>query len=244
MSLDEDFFDKFEYQKVMYDGKEYEEPLKYFDFLRMTSYFPASAKKLKKYLPSKKLKLLKPFPGMSIIFIVAFQYRKVSYLEPYNEVGIGFPVVLKTQKKKIQGTYLIHLPLTTEEACKLGLEISGFPKFIADITFEDTEHTKICHLKHEGKDILSIECKKLDTVVRSSELNSFTVKGNKLLRTVVTSQSLSGGSREKGSALLTLGNHPIAEELKGLLLKTESVGHEYEPKAQLSLPFAEEEYDL
>jgi len=244
MSLDKEFFDKYEYQKVEFDGKEYEAPLRYNDFLRMVAYFPAKARKLKKYLPTKKLKLVKPFPGMSIIFIIAFEYRDVSHLEPYNEVGIGFPVVLKDQKKKIQGTYLIHLPVTTEEACKLGVEISGFPKFVADITFEETEHTKICSLKHENKEILSIECKKLDTDIRSSEGNNFTVKGNKLLRTVVTLQSLYGWTRQKGEAILTLGNHPISEELRELLLKTESVGHEYEPTAQLSLPFAEEEYDL
>ncbi len=244
MSLDKDFFKQFEYQKIVFDGKEYEEPLRYYDFLRMVAYFPASTKKLKKYLPSKNLKLLKPFPGMSILFIAVFEYRDISNLEPYNEVGIGIPVELKTQKKKYQGSYMIHLPVTTEEARKIGVEFSGFPKFIADITFEDTEHTKICKLVHENKEILSIEFRKLDTDFRSIESNSFTVKGNKLLRTPVSIQSLYGMTRQKRGVSLTLGDHPISEELKELLLNTESVGHVYEPQAQLSLPFAEEEYEL
>ncbi|NPD87419.1 MAG: hypothetical protein HGN29_01765 [Asgard group archaeon] len=61
---------------------------------------------------------------------------------------------------------------------------------------------------------------------------------------MVKSQRLTGRSREKGGANIILGGHPISEELKELLLKTESVGHGYKPKVQLSLPFGEEEYDL
>jgi len=244
MSLDKDFFKQFEYQKIVFDGKEYEEPLRYYDFLRMVAYFPASTKKLKKYLPSKKLKLLKPFPGMSILFIAVYEYRDIADLEPYNEVGIGIPVILKTKKKKYQGAYFIHLPVTTEEARKIGVEFTGFPKFVADITFEDKEYTKICKLAHENKEILTIEFRKLDTEIQYGEGISITVKGNKILRTVITVQSQHGSSRKKGEASITLGDHPISKELKELLLDTESVGHDYQPKAQLSIPFAEAEYDL
>ncbi|MCG3222673.1 MAG: acetoacetate decarboxylase family protein [Candidatus Heimdallarchaeota archaeon] len=244
MSLDKDFFNNFEYKHIEFEGEEFEFPVKYFDFLRMTAFFPASARKLKKYLPSKKLKLVKPFPGISLIFIIAFEYRKLANIEPYNELRIGFPVIFKDKKKKYQGTYVIHLPVSTEDSCAEGIEFWGYPKFVADIIFEETKHTQICSLKHENQEVLSLEIRKLDTKVQYTESNSFTVKGSKLLRTVIKSQALSGVNREKGEAILSLGDHPISKELKLLLLRNESVGHRYDPKVQMILPLAEEEYDL
>jgi hypothetical protein len=80
--------------------------------------------------------------------------------------------------------------------------------------------------------------------VVSSETHSFTVKDNKLLRTRVTNQGFSGTSKEKGKAILSLGDHSIGKEIDDLLYKNESVAHSYDPKKQGVLPLAEEEYDL
>jgi len=244
MKLDEDFFDKYEYQIVEFEGEKYEFPVKYYDLQRIAAFFPASARKLKKYLPSKKLKLYQPFPGISLILIIAFKYRKLSNIEPYNEVGIGFPVVLKTNKQKYTGSYVIHLPVSTEDSCKGGIEFWGYPKFVADITFEETDKALTCFLRHENQDILEFRVNKLETEALSEDSNSFTVKENKLLRSIIRTQGFSGKSREKGGATLTLGEHPISKEIEPLFRKTKSVLHAYEPKIQLILPLAEEEYDL
>ncbi len=244
MELDKDFFNQFEYKEIEFKGEKDEVPAKYFDVFTISAVFPASAKKLKKYLPSKKMKLIKPFPGISLIFIIAFEYKHISALGPYNEVGIGFPLVFKAGDRKYEGTKFIHLPVTTERARELGNELYGYPKFVADINFEKGEHTTKCVLNHDNKHILSLEVPKLEVESQLSETHSFTVKNNKLLRTRVTTQSFNGSSREKGKALLTLGDHPIAQEIDELLYKNESVGHSYEPKRQTALPLAEEEYDL
>ncbi len=244
MELNKDFFDKFEYEKIEFIGDMHEIPAKYYDVFSIIALFPVSAKKLKKYLPSKKTKLVKPFPGISLMFIVAYEYKHISVLEPYNEVGIGFPLTFKDKNQKYEGTHFIHLPVTTELARKAGVDLLGYPKFIADINFEKNEYTTKCKLNHEKKNILTLEVPKEEVKETFTESQSFTVKDNKLLRIRVTSQGYSGSSKEKGKAILALGDHPISKEIEDLLHKNESVGHAYEPRKQLALPLAEEEYEL
>ena len=245
MELDKDFFDQFEYKEIDFEGDKGVVPAKYYDVFSISALFPVSARKLKKYLPTKKMKLIKPFPGISVIFVKAYEYKLISELGPYNELGIGYPFIFKDGDIEFQGTQFIHLPVTTEPARELGVELFGYPKFIADIEFEKSDHTTTCTLNHNNKHILSIEVPVLKVKRDDSKTtHSFSVKGNKLLRTVVTSQGFSESSSERGKATLSLGDHPISKEIEALLYKNESVGHSYEPKKQLVLPLAEEEYEL
>ena len=244
MELDKDFFKQFEYKEIEFEGEKGEVPAKYFDVFTISAIFPASAKKLKKYFSTKKMKLIKPFPGISLIFVIAYEYKHISALGPYNEVGIGFPFIFKDRTQEYEGTQFIHLPVTTERARKLGVDLFGYPKFVADINFEKGEQTTKCTLNHDNEHILSLEVPKLEVEETLRETYSFTVKDNKLLRTRVLSQGFTGTSQERGKAILTLGNHPIAKEIEDLLYKNESVAHSYEPKRQVALPLAEEEYKL
>ena len=225
MELDEYFFDQFEYQEIEFKGEKAIVPAKYYDFFSMSAVFPVSARKLKKYLPTKKMRLIKPFPGISLIFVIAYEYKKISALEPYNEIGIGFPLIFQEGDQKHEGTKFIHLPVTTERARELGVELFGYPKFVAEIKFEHGEHTSKCNLRHDEKHILSLEVPKIETDAKTTVNQSFTVKNNRLLRIKVSGQGFSGSSTEKGKAILKLGDHPIGDEVKGLLYKNESVGH-------------------
>jgi hypothetical protein len=244
MELDKDFFNQFEYKEIEFKGEKGEVPAKYFDVFSFSAVFPVSARKLKRYLPSKKMKLIKPFPGISLIFVIAYEYKHISVLEPYNEVGIGIPLIFQEGNQKYEGSKFIHLPVTTERARELGCDLYGYPKFVADINFEKGERTTKCTLNHDNKHVLSLEIPKLEVEETFSETHSFTVKDKKLLRTRVTSQGFSGTDREKGKAILSFGDHPIAKEIDDLLYRNESVAHSYEPKKQAILPLAEEEYDL
>jgi hypothetical protein len=244
MELDKNFFDKFEYREIDFKGEKGEVPAKYFDVFSFAAVFPVSARKLKKYLPSKKMKVVKPFPGVSVIFIIAYDYKHISALDPYYEVGIGYPLKFSSENQELDGTQFIHLPVSTERARELGVDLFGYPKFVADITFEDYENSSKCILKHENQIILSLEVPKMEVKEESSETHSFTVKDNKLLRTRVSGQGFTGNSSERGKAKLKLGTHPIAREIKKLLLVNKSLGHSYVPKRQVVLPLAEEEYEL
>jgi hypothetical protein len=244
MELDKDFFDRFEYKEIEFKGEKDFVPAKYFEVFSFAAVFPVSARKLKKYLPTKKMKLIKPFPGISLIFIKAFEYKQISALDPYNEVGIGFPLTFKDDDQTYEGSQFIHLPVTTERARELGVELFGYPKFVADIDIESGEHTAKCKLTHEDKHILTLEVPKLEVEAQISETHSFTVQNNKLLRVRVSGQGFTGMSSEKGQAILKLGDHSIGQEIDKLLYKNESVGHSYDAKVQTVLPLAEEEYEL
>lgn len=76
----------------------------------------------------------------------AYEYRKTD-ADPYNEVSIA--IMATFQQRQIPGvtlavqamrhrftSYVWHLPVTTERARVGGVELFGYPKFIADISFE------------------------------------------------------------------------------------------------------------
>jgi hypothetical protein len=62
--------------------------------------------------------------------------------------------------------YIWHLPVTTEIARDLGIEVADYPKFLADIEFTSKNGWLSWHLSEGGRDILTLGVRKLDTKPR------------------------------------------------------------------------------
>ena len=91
----------------------------------------------------------KPFSltRKTVMTIAFFEYRKCSG-GPYNEVAVAihsypeamgddvkfslFDMLKKPDKRKV-GTFILDLPVTTDWAMAGGVEIYGYPKWVADI---------------------------------------------------------------------------------------------------------------
>jgi hypothetical protein len=140
--------------------------------------------------------------------------------------------------------YIHHLPVTTQAARDFGVEIWGYPKFIAEIGFEETGALRRCRLRAEGKDIVMLEINKSATKVRSTNFHTYTIKNSQLLRTLVQTQGQYCITRLPGGASYTLGDHPIAVELKALGMGKTAVGCFYAPQLQSLLHSASERLSL
>jgi hypothetical protein len=228
-----EFFKDIHFKDLHVSGRSFQVPFQYYDFSRITARFPVSSKFITKVLPSTKLIPVEVKAETTFVTFVAFEYRKMKDLSPYNEFGILIPVIYKDDN--IPGSYLTHLPVTTEEARWGGVEIYGYPKFIADITFDDME--KVCKSKVslDGKEIVKLEVEKMATKLVSNDFFTYTLLDNKIVRTQVQTKGFLGTGNDSSGASVHLGEHPIAKEIKALRIAETPINYTYSPRMQCLL---------
>jgi hypothetical protein len=143
--------------------------------VQMMAHFPAPAGAVRRLLPTQKLKPAQLVPGAAMLSIVAMEYRQITDMAPYNELGgmapvlyepgvniPGLPLLFPDRFRRF-GLYVHYLPVTTQAAYDFGVEIWGYPKFVAEIRFEEAGDVRRCQLRAEGKDILTLQVKKIAT---------------------------------------------------------------------------------
>jgi len=255
--MDEAFFAGVEIEEIeLSTGIRVGLPVRYYDWSAIMAHFPAPAAKVRELLPSDKLKPALLMPGTAVVSFAAFEYHEIADVAPYNEFGIMIPVLYEPVVNILGlpllfphwfrrfGLYIYRLPVTTQAAYDIGVEIWGYPKFVAEISFEDVGEMRRCRLRAEGKDIMTLEVKKVATRTRLMNYYSYTVKDGQLLRTLIQIQGQVGITRFRGGASYTLGDHPIAEELRALGMGKTAVERLYAPQVQSMLHPASERLPL
>jgi hypothetical protein len=213
------------------EGEPIEFPIFYYDVRLIAAAFTVKVSELKRLLPHPKLKPIKIWPGTGMLEIAAFEYRDTS-IGPYNEIGIAIPVkfppglifpglsAMKMMRNNRFSVYVHHLPVTTEIALKLGVHFYNYPKFLADITFQDMDNNLEVTLR-EGDDlILKMRAKKLPAKrSRGFEIHTYSIKKDAIMHSLVEGWAPQLGSVMMGSvAELELGEHRISKELADLNL--------------------------
>ena len=231
-------------------------PVRYYEWSAMMAHFPAPTAALRRLLPGDRLKPSELVPGTSVVSLAAMEYRRIADVQPYNEFGIMVPVLYEPSRNvpalpllapdrfRRFGLYVHHLPVTTEEARVFGIEIWGYPKFLAEIGFEETDRVRRCRLRADGETILTLEVAKSATRARPLDLYSYTVKDGQLLHTRVQAEGQVSVVRLRGGACCDLGEHPVAEELRALRMSRTAVERLYAPQVQSMLHAAAERLPL
>ena len=242
-------------------GEEVRLPLRYAEWNWICAGFFAPAKAVAAWMPTPLLKPVLSFPSVAMVHISAFEYKRPLDLEPYNELAVtttvqydpamnipGLPLVfdplLQAQRYHRGGIWIQRLPVTTQEACTYGKEIWGFPKSVEEIRFEETSTERTCHLLQDGCAALSLTVRKIPTRYRHINYHVYSAKGNELLRTPLCWDGQWGVTLRPGGARLTLGEGPIAEELRGIGLGKRAFYRVYTPHCQSLLPGADERIPL
>jgi hypothetical protein len=209
-------------------------PVRLPEFSRAVGFFPAPVSSVKNILPSKKLMPVEHLSGITTVCLAAVEYRRAGYLDPYNEFSIAVPVQYSMSENNVglEGYYILHLPVTTEQARWGGAEIFGLPKFVAEISFKDKGELCCSQLRADKKEIISLEVKKINTKHQSRDLFDYSVKDNRLLRICFHEEGEIGVTKIGGGASCHFGNHPIADSLRALEIGQVSAWHEYAPQLQ------------
>lgn len=203
-------------------------PVRYLDWTGIFAHFPAPASAVRRLLPGKALAPVLIAPGTAILSIAAIEYRRIAEIEPYNEVAVMTPVLHKPlvnlptlpfffpRMFRSFGFFVLNMPVTTEESRELGVKVWGYPKFLADISFEEIDNTRRCRVQLEGKEYLSLDVQQIPAKDQKVDFHIYTVKGDRLLRHRLETEGLYGVSPFPGGAAISFGDHPLGQALRGI----------------------------
>jgi len=241
MSAD-DFYQEIEHPQVPWRNYKLHVPLFYQDIVFMTASLMAPLEKIRTILPSDRMKPYRITPRHGAISITAYQYHETD-IGPYNEVSISVPITLDKETPIFTGSlrkmpespmsYTYILPVTTEIAREVGSEFAGYPKFVTDIKFSETDDWLTCKMQADGQKVLFMSGRKLTAKPAPRfRLNPITFRKGYILRSeFVISERYMGGSKNKADVQIEWGEHRIAAEIKGLNLG-KMLGYKYCPHAQ------------
>jgi hypothetical protein len=221
------FFDQIAHVAAPWGERTLGVPLFYRDAANIGAAFLTPLARIQKLLPAPCMRPVRATPWHGLTTITAYQYRDCD-IGPYDEVAIGFPVTLgkgapsfmrpSRRRSDVRTIYTHRLPVTTEIARDAGVEFANYPKFVADISFEEAGGALRCRLEEKQSHILSLTVSNLDLEASGRMyIHSLTYREGRVLRLeLVLSAGNRGISRNAKDAKLELGNHPIADELREL----------------------------
>ena len=192
MSRDHAFFEKHVRERAETSAGPCDLPIAYEDASMLTAIWRVDGALARPLVPIQ----FEPWLvlGKALAMLCIFEYRRTS-IGPYGEIGLGVlarrkgskPSLVRVlgdlRKEEDQGLYVTNLPVTTEKARAAGVEIWGYPKYVANI---DTRFTPDgVHAELEGEFKLTMgRGRTLKT--RGLPFVTYSVSGEgRLLRTVV-----------------------------------------------------------
>lgn len=242
--MSEQFFTGIKQWEFQKNDFQFKIPIYYYDTTSITAIYTADTRTIKALLPLPEMNPVELLPGKSLVAFTGFEYRNTD-IDAYNEFAVSF--VITYDKIQIPGVtamlqmarrcisaYVWQLPVTTEIARLGGVELYGFPKFIADITFEKNDSRITCHVTENSRHILSLTGsvlptapEKINQYITYSVINNIPLKTNVYINPKQFAQS-----RDSRAASLELGDHSICSTLKGIGLSESPVIYQYSPVNQ------------
>ena len=166
------------------------------------------------------------WPGRALLSLAVIDYRD-NDLGAYHEVSIAFFVRRRGERRGplatvgdfFRGrlpTYIRHLPVDGSFTREAGETIWGFPKTVQHIEWERRPERLTCTLTMDGQHALTLSVPAGGArTLPVQHLITYSLIGGTPHATPFTS-SAEGAGFHLGSAELSLGSHPIADELRSL----------------------------
>jgi len=202
----------------------------------------AALEAVRECLPSDDLHPVRTSADRGVIAVTSFRHGEITAhgvhgqaLMPYGEVMVAvlatrrpapplLPLVAPRLARQTAGAFVLHLPVTHRAARDGGRLAWGYPKFIADMVFEDSLETLCCTLSEAGEEILT------HTVwprgrpsVMSESLTLYSALDGELLALDVPISGIVRQRRGPSGGRLELGDHQIADELRKLEINPEPI---------------------
>ena len=254
---DDQFFENTPRKALDMEGESIDFPILYYDFRMISATFTAKTTKIKQILPHSNFKPIEIFPGTGMIIIVAFEYRDTS-IGSYNEIGMAVPVqfppkfifpglsAISMMRKNRFSVYIRHLPVTTEIARKGGVYFYNYPKFLAEISFQDLDDKLEVTLRESEELIFKMSAEKLMLNQSAQiEFHTYSTRKNRVMHTLVEGTAPNYGFKMMGyKANLELGSHQISHEIAGLNLSKTSVSGQYADGMMSKLYSPDQHWDI
>jgi len=206
-------------------------PIMYYRDDSFMGIFSAAYEPVRALLPSGELYPVTLPGGRAMIAVIAFNYLETS-IGPYGEVGIAIPCTYGRQAPPLLplllegrfpgwGGFVLHLPVTSLVARDAGRVIYGYAKFVADMDFRKRPAYQSVRLSEGDAHILTLTVQQRGLTVKDNRpLITYSVRDGQVLKTTVPSRAVYQLGLLPGSGTLELGDHEIADQLRGLGIST------------------------
>jgi hypothetical protein len=178
------------------------------------------------------LEVAEPLPGRAICSLAFIRYADGD-LGPYHEFAVAFLVhppgadppppgrgvrdLMGLRGLGSIGAFIHWLPVNQEFTLEAGRSIWGFPKELADIPMDLAGRIKRCAVRLGGRTAIELAVRPGLPVPSGSgdapEVNAYSCLDGTTRRTPWTLDA-SGVRMRLGGARVSLGDHPVAEELR------------------------------
>ena len=243
-----DFFEGLVRWNVERNGITSPLPFRYFDTLSFAAVYTAATAKVRRLFPHPDLIPIELRPGRCLAVFNVSQHGKTDH-EPYNVFNIAFlvsyrrrPVPLVTAaailRSGVVPSYTWQLPETSEFAVAAGVELYGFPKFMADIQISKDAERVVGSVSVAGVELLRLGGPVLPNQgARQFRYVMYSVQGDSLISANWLCNALEyAASLSKARVDLTIGQgHPICETLRGIELARHPMFYEYVPRSEAIL---------
>ncbi len=244
------FFDGVSQADAEIAGQAVKMPIFYYDGSAITALFPARYGELRKLLPDPRFVPARLAPGLGVVAVNCLEYRDTD-IGPYNELAIAVLLSEPTARPNLPGLALVealrrrqfhvfiqHLPVTTEVAFRGGVDFYNFPKFIAEIEFDDDGPRRRCRLAEGQEPILTLSGERLRTARAGEEqyfIHLWMDRQPQRTEFKVNRLEFAATLRPDTATLELAEGHPIAKELRRLLISHRPLRYEYTPRFEAIL---------
>ncbi len=183
------------------------------------------------------LEVTGPLPGRALVALAVCRYDDTD-LDPYHEVAVSFVVRrhdaapgVGTARRIREfatgdiGAYIHRLPVDQEFTCAAGRDVWGFPKWVTTIDIDEPGPRSgrsgagtgtTVRLVDAGTHVLTVTMASGGPIrLPAQSPPSYSFRDGILRRTEWT-MAADGVTGRFGGATLVLGDHPMADELRGL----------------------------
>jgi len=239
---------------VTHGDVSFELPILYFrdDFFGL--YFTADRRKVEAVMPSEKIFPVLTPNNKAIVVVSAYNYIATS-IGSFGEIHVAIPVVYGKKLSPFSsiipaliesrypgfGMFVYHSPVTNFEAREAGRGEWGYNKFAADMHFDITPEYLVCKMSENHAYILEISVRRKGIYIQEKKpIITFSVKNNKLLKTVISQQGTKRISFNiTGSSLKLSRNHAVALIIRELGISSKPFMTYYYPEHSAILPDGE-----
>lgn len=211
-------------------------PILYRDIGGVTALFLVDADRVQRQLEGTGLLVAPRMPGGKAIVGVAFFTYRDCTIATYNEAAVATTAIPASRVGRLRalealdlvkpadgrdvGTYIMQLPVTTEHARAGGVELFGYPKFVADIEFtpRGDAFTGVARERESGEEIVRLEGRaRYSLPVPGGDVITWSRLGGRLLRTHIAMEQALRVAPGRGFRLAVgRSRHPMAAQLREL----------------------------
>ncbi len=218
------------YSKRTYDieGKTMGFPSLYPDGSSAVGLFMVPAAAAQELIRDSGFEVARVAPGKAVLSLSCVSYRE-SDCGPYNEIALAFFVKKIGVKSGIpflgtcvdilrdtSATYIWNLSVTTRLANEAGIQMWGLPKTIEEIELERFGGRAVFSLRMGGAKVLSYEVEAKGALNQPRSTSTVYSIFEGAPHSTSLAHEYEGMGIKLGGGSLQLGDHPLADTLRGL----------------------------